>query len=511
VGRPEVYFLSDFQRGNWADVSFSALSNNTQIFFVDVAKNRERANTALLSVKPATAQLRLQEGLRLSVEFGNFTPQSVTSPVEAIMDDVTSSHGEVTAGPWSVGRVELALGPVTSGIHTIEVRTPEDDLPADNHRFLQIGVQQREPVWIVSDKPGATSARFLSTALNPFEDGSGAFSPRLAQPAAITPSQFSGSSRVILTETQQWPAALADPLAAFLERGGGVLYFLNGPADRQNLEALDRSVGRPVTPLHLAGRMTAENFSGGALQFAKGDFQSRFLKLFRGVNRPALSRLEFYEAQRALTTGQGQVLLSYNDGTPAIAEAQVGLGTLVLCNFGAQELSSNLARQRLFPAWVQELVKNLTPEPAEPDTHEVGFSVSAEVWNGDLDRQKLTGPDGQEVVIKSTPLGERTLFEFRPTRPGLYRLGAPGHLAWAAAVNPSAEESDLRGMDPEELSRRAGEGRAEAGLFLNGAQDYEEVGAGRPLYQWFVLGVAALLLLEMLLSPKLQRRARRPA
>jgi len=511
VGRAEVYFLSDFQRSNWADVSFAALSKNTQVFFVDVANNRERANTALLSVKPAAGQLRLHEGLRLNVEFGNFTAQPVTSPVEAIMDGVTSSHGVVTAPAWSTGRVELTLGPLTAGIHTIEARTPEDDLPADNHRYLQIGVQQRETVWLVSDKADATSARFIATALDPFEDGSGAFSARQVAPGAITPSQFSGSSRVIVTETQEWPAALSDQLSRFLEQGGGVLYFLNGSADRQNLEALDRVLGRPVMPLHLAGRMTAENFSGGSLQFAKGDFQSRFLKLFRGANRQALGRLEFYEAQRALTTGQGHVLLSFNDGAPAIAEAQVGLGVLVLCNFGPQELSSNLARQRLFPAWIQELVKNLTPEEPELETHEVGFGLSAEVWHSDLDQQKVVGPDGKDVLIKSTPIGERTLFSFRPALPGIYRLGAPGHLTWAAAVDPPTEESDLRGMDPEELSRRAGEGRAEQGLFLNGAQDYAEVGAGRPLYQWFVLGAATLFLLEMLLLPKLQRRARRPA
>ena len=48
--------------------------------------------------------------------------------------------------------------------------------------------------------------------------------------------------------------------------------------------------------------------------------------------------------------------------TPAMASLNHGLGTMIFLNFSVSEFSSNLARQRIFPAWMQEIVKNLTSD-----------------------------------------------------------------------------------------------------------------------------------------------------
>ena len=82
--------------------------------------------------------------------------------------------------------------------------------------------------------------------------------------------------------------------------------------------------------------------------------------MFRGATRQDLGLLEFYDYYQASATGAGSILLTYADESPAMAVTGHGLGTLVLLNFSASELSGNLPRQRIFPAWMQDLVKAIS-------------------------------------------------------------------------------------------------------------------------------------------------------
>ena len=50
ASRPEVYYLSDFQRKNWANVNFTALPPAAKLFFVDVGPVR-RDNRAILDAR----------------------------------------------------------------------------------------------------------------------------------------------------------------------------------------------------------------------------------------------------------------------------------------------------------------------------------------------------------------------------------------------------------------------------------------------------------------------------
>ena len=43
-----------------------------------------------------------------------------------------------------------------------------------------------------------------------------------------------------------------------------------------------------------------------------------------------------------------------------------GLGTMLLVNFSVSEFSSNLARQKIFPAWIQEMVKAISDDEPPP-------------------------------------------------------------------------------------------------------------------------------------------------
>jgi len=288
----------------------------------------------------------------------------------------------------------------------------------------------------------------------------------------------------------------------FLFQGGGLIYFLDGPGDAANLAALEKIFGPGTMPIRLTQRMVAKNLTADAQQIARGNFQSPYLKLFDGDARQDLSLLEFYDYYQAAATGEGDVLLEYGDKSPAMASVRYGLGTMLLMNFSAGELSSNLARQRIFPAWIQALVKAISTHEPPPSSHTVGDPVETEIWRSEAHNDVIS-PAGTPIVTKRDLTGERCSVEFTPDQLGFYTLGAPQPL-YAFGVNPPTDQSDLRQIDmgvlPTEFS-----GNHEAHL-VAGADDYDELAKGRPIFHWFVLAALAVLLMESGFQAFLRRR-----
>src|SRR5205814_2378920 len=70
--RAEVYFISDFQRKNWANVNFTAIPTDARVFFVEVS-NRLRENRGILSASINQSQILAGETVMLEVEVGNYT------------------------------------------------------------------------------------------------------------------------------------------------------------------------------------------------------------------------------------------------------------------------------------------------------------------------------------------------------------------------------------------------------------------------------------------------------
>jgi hypothetical protein len=181
-----------------------------------------------------------------------------------------------------------------------------------------------------------------------------------------------------------------------------------------------------------------------------------------------------------------------------------GLGTMLLLNFSAGELSSNLARQRIFPAWMQELVKAVSADEPAPGAHTIGETLNAEVWRSEMRDQEFRNPSGAPVTVKRELSGERYAVTFTPDQLGFYTLGSPRPL-YAFGINTSPDEADLRPIDKDVLPKEfAGEHEAH---FVAGAQDFEEVAKGRPLFHWFIFAGLALLLVESGFQFALRRAA----
>ncbi len=491
--RPEIYYISDFSRKKWANADFKMLPPAAKLFFVDAGPAR-RDNRAILDARPARTQMLAGDTVMLSVSVGNYSGDAFNGRITATLDKKFSFDQEISIAPWSEEKVSMPVSVGAPGLHLCEVRLPPDALEYDNHFYLTLAVLEKEEVLIVTDAPEdrRNGAYFLKTALNPFANDAGSLLPRIIPSSELSPARLAGVEEMFFTQVNHLAPEASDAAAKFLLRGGGLVYFLDGPADAENLGALEKITGANSMPMRLSRRNVATNITAGAQQIARGDFKSPYLKLFQGNARQDLALLEFYDYYQAGATAAGGVLLEYGDGSPAMAALHHGLGTLLLLNFSAGEFSSNLARQRVFPAWMQDLVKALSTSEPPPSFHTFGETLQTEIWRTEM-RDDLLSPGGAVVNTKRELDGERCGLTFTPQELGFYTLGSP-RPAYAFAVNAATDQSDLRPMDKSILPSEFAENH-EAHL-VPGGEDYDELAHGRPIFQRFVFAALAVLLLE---------------
>ncbi len=505
-GASEIYYISNFQRKNWAEVDFQPLDDQARVFFVDVAPATS-ANHAIIGAEVDQSQVLAGDTIPLQLTVGNYSDQPLDDTLTVRVDQRTEIQQQVAANPWSSAKVTVAVPATSPGLHICEVTLPPDNLALDDKWTLTLPVLEKEEIVTISENPDPAQdpVKFLHAALNPYPNQAGSLIPHHVASASFTEADLAAAQKIFITRCGPLQEAEADALANFLHRGGGIVWFLDSASDSINLALLAKAMTGTRLPLDVGPLRQTVNVASAAQQITTGDFNSKLLRLFRGPLRQDLGLLEFYDFHAASATGAGKVLLRFGDETPAMATTEYGLGTLVLMNFSVSELSSNLARQRIFPAWIQDLVKQLnTAEPA-PLAYVAGQTIESEVWRDDLRRQPIRSPSGAIIDVHQEPMGERSAISFPANELGLYTLN-DGGLKYAFAVNGDPGQSDLRAVDKSHLEEQLAAGQK--AHFASGLKDYEAVAFGRPLLHLFLIGGLAVLVIESMLQLTFRRVAR---
>jgi Aerotolerance regulator N-terminal len=497
---PDVYYFSDFQRRSWADVNFSILPAGARLYFVATTEDPARPNRSIVSLGLGQGAVITGGEAEAKIRIANHSPRPWSGKVEAGFGPANLRELPVSLAPWSEGEFSLGVPIPESGLLGLTASLPADSLPADNSRHLAVRVNEREEVILLTgdetDPNIPAPSLFLATAVNPYGDDKGTYRPKHLAPDTLTPATVAASSRLIASRLPLLDDSAAATLITFLKGGGGAILFLDGDNDAINLAKIGSLAGESL-PLRLTEKLNSGNLPDGSMKVASGDFNSRFLRLFEGTRRQNLAQLEFYNLYHAAPTGTGKTLLTYADGTPAMTESTIGLGTLLICNFSVAEASSNLARQRLFPAWIHEMLLRMSISgSAAEDPYLVGDSVAGDTWAAEASGRDLLSPDGKTARIRSETTGERMNVSFRAAAPGIYRMpGGDGRNLLAFAINTDPSQSDLRTLDPAVLPDRATGSEKEAS-FVGKTTDYAALLHGKPAFHWFLLAALGFLLIE---------------
>lgn len=510
TGRKELYLVSDFQRTNWAEVKLEAVPGTTKVIFVGTEEG-ERENLAVTGIKLRPAVPRAGDDITALVEVWNGTPGARAIPVTFHAGDQPPQTQTVRVPPFASGMAAFPAKFGQPGRHLCTASLQPDALPEDNTRWQVVDLQHSLTVYLLTDENAGASpsgSYFISRALNPTPEVPGGVRVIPKRATDLQDADLQAADAVILSNVITMPADRLPAIKRYVEGGGALLVFLYGEHVRAQMEALHRLAGQGEGLAFLpTGSVDVRRQGKGYVNLAEARFESRLLRIFKDPSAADLGKIRFYRF--FLTTEpdpRAEVLLKFEDGTPAAARRAIGAGGILLCNFSPSPADSDLARQEVFPPLLHELLKGMASKETERREFTPGGAASATIPPS-KGAVTATGPDGQSVLITVDRAGGGVVIE-RAEKAGLYTITADGREAAVVAVNIHPDETDLRTIDPRELQSERD--RAPAYLVGTSGKDasLEDLTMNRPLWPYLLLAAFGTLVMEQLVAGLGARRTR---
>jgi hypothetical protein len=344
--RREVILISDFQRTGWdggEGVRMPAATIVTPVQISDADTRNIAVAGATFRREPqggrervtATARLvnRGSEPVRgLPVTLDLDGREAQTSNVDIAANDAAT----VTFQPFTLAAAEMRG----------TVRIGGDALTADDRFHFVLAPGQAVNVLIV-DGGMAQSTLYLERALAIGDQPP--FRTDTRRSNQLRASDLAGRSTVVLNDVAYPSGDVGRRLEAWVRNGGGLLVVL-GPRSASAGWGEGTSF-MPGTP----GRVTDRD-AGGAL--GNIEYSHPVFDVFRAPRSGDLSAARFFRYRSlALTDSTNRVVARFDDGAPALVEASVGRGRVLVWASTLDNFWTDLPLQATFLPFVHRLTR----------------------------------------------------------------------------------------------------------------------------------------------------------
>ena len=416
---------------------------------------------------------------------GANTARNLTVSLNIARDDGAASNlpeiapQTVSVPPFASESLTFAVSLPDAARYRVTARLPADCLPAADSRYLIADLQDRLNVLLLTDSrfSDAEGATFLRKALNPAPDVPGGFRVITKSPATLTASDLRASDVVILDELEMLPAPQIALIFRYLTEGGAALFFLANPQSAAQMNALTKQIPdgakAPFTP---ETYLDVRRLGKGYVTLNPPKTENPLLRLFADPAVADLTKIRFTRYfLTAPPDANAAFLLTFEDGTPALARCDFGRGSVLIANFSASPLAGDFAQQTLFPPLVHELAQGMANRNSERTETLCGGTFTA----------------AGGVAVSNL------------TRPGFYRAETGQNAAIPFAVNIPPEETDLRRIDLTEL--QAKRSSSQAHIVGKNGQSLASLRYFLPLWPYCLLLALLFLLIEFWLAGEQQK------
>lgn len=493
-GRREICVVSDFQRTMW-QVAPPVVPRDVTLSYVRVGSGAA-ANAAIhaLAVQPATPLVG--EAFTVLVEVHNYASAPANRTVYLAAGESRQSRA-ILIPALGTASASFALPGVRVSL-AVEASLDEDTFPADDRRWLVVGVQPHLRVGILGDDASVASA---------WQRAGNSLGWARVQP--VVAGELGPDATYDALLLAGWDGTHLEALQAQAARG---CTLVCAPAAGVTPATIASLCGAKAPPRDVPAWSRETRPEGFALAAPRPD--DPLLRIFERGARGDPARFRLLNRLRldAGAIGSGdEIVLAYSDGVPALVrfalgrdasprrppaegaggrlgEASLPAGTRWLWNLPLDAASGNYAANAEFVCLFGELLLS---------SRSAVSSRGVETPSGmPISRPLTAGREGLALLDdtgRAQPLlveGDR-LATARPPLPGLYRWTRNQQTEGYAVVNFPPEESDLRAMPVSELSG------ANAAAATSGRQ-VRQLRDGIPLWPYLLSAAAALAMIELL-------------
>ena len=493
AGPRRIVLISDFQASGWnqAKATFR-LSSDIQLQTFDVGGNNPAPNIAVTRVDAHGLVFGQKYLENLSVQVSNFSDTARERlAIDFQINDQTVEKREVSLNARETKVVEFTGFNLTEGANRCVVEVGSSDVAADNKFYFTIRREAPAKALIVeSASRGRSDSFYLQSALA--SNDALPFNFTVKSAGAVDPSGVAENSLVILNDSGSLSGALADSLKKFVETGGQLI-IATGPHTDANSFSESMQELLPVTL-----RDAVQTKAGEGLAITDIKFDHPIFEVFRESGRLAAARVFGY--LRSETKPNANVLARYEDGSPALIEANAGKGRILLFTSSLGPSWNDLALTPLYLPFVHQMIR-YAGSREEGSWYGLGqtFRVAKESKG---DPPAVDSPDGTRLTEnRLTPDGDLLIIG---RQPGFYRLRYAARPDFAA-VDLDASEGDFTKLDFAAFMTgvTGGSGNVE-GREANRQFSNEEI-ENRQKVWWPLLFLALLLLVtESLLAQRIK-------
>ncbi|MEY3667615.1 MAG: hypothetical protein RL572_1155 [Pseudomonadota bacterium] len=479
-----VHLISDFQAsGMGNDDSGWVMSAGVRLNPVDVGEGPTR-NLLLTDVRSPDQLIENQSEYEILARVRSTGSVHIDqAEVRLLLDGVETARMPVNLTDLSEEVVRLPAVFDTAGTHRGEIRVGTDDFALDNSYFFTVDVMARIRVLLVNGEPSANwyedEAHWLGLAV-----GGSAESPFVL--TRSTPRELDADLLaqhdvvVLLNAGSDFNSTQAGALNDFVREGGSLLL---APGDRVAAGPFNQLFGAisPAT-LDQAVRLAA----GDYLLIADID-QRHPVLLPLGTDWDV--RFEGYWTSTA--AADADVLMQFDNGSPALLERSVGQGRVLLFASTLDTEWNNMPLQGLYLPFAHESLRYLAQATEKERAYRVGDVIDLSTAVAEEATLTITDAAGSSTQL---PAGDRLL---TASTAGFMSID-DGESVQFYAVNPDPQESALARIAPSALQDALTNPETEPVLSeeVRTAQLSAEIEGPQRVWWWLLLLVMLMLLAE---------------
>jgi hypothetical protein len=403
----ELHILTDLQRSGLDRGESVILPADAHVHLRDFGRAFPR-NVAVTGIAIAPATVRPGEAISVTATVLNASPLPIvkcpvrlhveTGKEKRDVDRTVDLEGGATAS------VAFSLNEMAEGVWRGHVEvTANDELPFDDRRFVAFQVAPPARVLVVDGDAGRASYEsetyFLQAALRLAPTGEryakSPFDVQSVDLAATTElPDLTKTQTVVLANVEDMGASDARRLAAFVERGGGLVVFTGDrirPGSTRALEDAGLGAGEVVGPA-AATEMP--------WRLERWETQHPVFQPFADPEHGDLRRPAFTTITRIKPDQGVRVLAAFHGGEPALLERTRGRGKVLWFTSACDRAWGDWPRGRMYLPMIHQMIAYVS---GLADGGSIRQAVA-----GDERKPGLVDSDGVVEVVNPDPLESQT-------------------------------------------------------------------------------------------------------
>ncbi len=347
----EIYLVTDGQAAGWKQPAESralldSVKTEIKAHLVLVGQGDAR-NLGLTGLRLASALAPVDEPLRFEAEVSNFGNEEARNIPVNLAIDADPPGDEQTIESLPAGeskRISLFIRFREAGFHAVTARIPGDRDPADDQRVVAVRASGEIGVLLVDGDPGAeprdSEVFYLRNALTPAPPEQRAkyfIKVKTVTTEELESTRLSDYEAVMLADVPEFSEAVLDSLAKYVRAGGGLVVF---PGPRIHADFYNRKLAaeRAMLPAQFSEAVGDAAQQEQFFHLQGKSYEHPIVEIWKDPASGTLNAAHFFRALKLTPAatpetpgeaGPPAVVLSYDNGLPAVMERAWGFGRVV--------------------------------------------------------------------------------------------------------------------------------------------------------------------------------------